>query len=63
MSSEQEPFDAFVRRVTPEHAVLILFEYERLRDALEWINAEPEDPLKVQQRALEALGRGGKNAG
>lgn len=28
---------------------------ERLREALEWIYAEPEDALEVQRRALEAL--------
>lgn len=32
-------------------------EIRRLREALEWINAEPEDPLKVQMWALAALGR------
>jgi hypothetical protein len=30
-------------------------EVERLRDALEWIYAEPEDPRKVQMRARAAL--------
>ncbi len=32
-------------------------EVKRLREALEWINATPEDPLKVQALALAALGR------
>jgi len=30
-------------------------ERDRLREALEWIYAEPEDALKVQRRAREAL--------
>ena len=30
-------------------------ERDKLREALAWIEAEPEDPLKVQARALAAL--------
>ena len=44
-------------RLTNAEVAELEAEIERLRAALDWINAEPEDPIKVQRRALVALGR------
>jgi hypothetical protein len=54
-SEQAEPFNAFVRRVAPEYAILILFEFDQLRETLARIAAGHAHPSRLAGEALDRL--------